>query len=723
MSTNNPKSYMKSSGWGFSGPKGFPGSSKTHRHHHSGRTKNSRNGGEKDARGSTKQIFVGGCHPKIQQADLKGYFSKFGKVTECRLIKDKQTKKFRGFAFVTFKKVESVDKIMSTKQKHAILGKRVEIKRAYTKKETRAKLLEETTRKLYIIGIPKALCKNKMEVYFSKFGRVMDCRVFHNHQKGIEKGYGFILFSEKEALERAIALGKKHVVEGFKLECKQTLLKEDIEDHKKQVDEEPFKGAPNWVSSNKAEKAKQKPEPEKTEKKKKCRFGLRMRGLFRKRNKNKKSNRVIQNHESEENQAQGFKTAEKQKMRAEEVKADTPGFSHQPSIAKAEKHAEMLEGFTKPRPEPEKEQEEPRSRKDKNLEEYERADSGMARSKSSDQSRSQERRRSQRAKFSSKISSKSVSREKATNSHKSFYSCFHSPNKLPEFKHRLLNNIKHKKTGNRQENRFEEVNCSFDAQKQRKNSIKSTSWITSERTTLASSNRFSAENYDLLENERKHHYQKSLQNGNEGFFNGFTIENFHNVGSEIHDSNTGLLSHRQSGRSINLIFGDNSAQGTTKKSSGKESLRTTSCSSHHFVQPSEIFGGEPPHYEKNPAKHHNYGLPQHQAISERQNLDSFKAHNLNFGLDSTFINSCSFGQEQSNSDNRFFKSSLYCLGISQFDDFDRRANYQNAAEGLDCGQHDRMDGISRPCEEPSGTNEDLSDTDYGVLQVQKLIVE
>jgi RNA recognition motif-containing protein len=84
------------------------------------------------------------------------YFSQFGAVSESRLVKDKRTKKFRGFGFVTFEDSSVVDEVMDIKT-HKICNKKVELKRAYTKEQTREKLLDEKMRKLYIIGIPKEL--------------------------------------------------------------------------------------------------------------------------------------------------------------------------------------------------------------------------------------------------------------------------------------------------------------------------------------------------------------------------------------------------------------------------------------------------------------------------------------------------------------------------------------------------------------------------------------
>ena len=72
-------------------------------------------------------------------------------MLESRLVKDKRSKKFRGFAFITFCEYDTVEKIL--KDEHIILGKKVELKKAFSKDETRDKLIDEKLRKVYITGI------------------------------------------------------------------------------------------------------------------------------------------------------------------------------------------------------------------------------------------------------------------------------------------------------------------------------------------------------------------------------------------------------------------------------------------------------------------------------------------------------------------------------------------------------------------------------------------
>ena len=50
----------------------------------------------------TKKIFVGGVSQETSADEVKAYFSQFGRVEEAVMLMDQQTKRHRGFGFVTF---------------------------------------------------------------------------------------------------------------------------------------------------------------------------------------------------------------------------------------------------------------------------------------------------------------------------------------------------------------------------------------------------------------------------------------------------------------------------------------------------------------------------------------------------------------------------------------------------------------------------------------------
>ena len=61
------------------------------------------------------------------------YFSKYGKIVDCIIMRDKEIGKSRGFGFVTFETEEAVESVLAEAQQHVLLDKWVDCKKATAK--------------------------------------------------------------------------------------------------------------------------------------------------------------------------------------------------------------------------------------------------------------------------------------------------------------------------------------------------------------------------------------------------------------------------------------------------------------------------------------------------------------------------------------------------------------------------------------------------------------
>jgi RNA recognition motif-containing protein len=56
------------------------------------------------------KIYVGNLNFRITEEALRNVFSSFGQIQDCRMIRDRETGNFKGFAFLTFDTPESAQK-------------------------------------------------------------------------------------------------------------------------------------------------------------------------------------------------------------------------------------------------------------------------------------------------------------------------------------------------------------------------------------------------------------------------------------------------------------------------------------------------------------------------------------------------------------------------------------------------------------------------------------
>uniref|UniRef100_A0A4X2LCZ7 RRM domain-containing protein n=1 Tax=Vombatus ursinus TaxID=29139 RepID=A0A4X2LCZ7_VOMUR len=76
------------------------------------------------------KLFIGGLNTEINEKVLESVFGKYGGIVEVLLMKDQETNKSRGFAFVIFE--SSADAKDATRDTNGILYIYIPIKQIFT---------------------------------------------------------------------------------------------------------------------------------------------------------------------------------------------------------------------------------------------------------------------------------------------------------------------------------------------------------------------------------------------------------------------------------------------------------------------------------------------------------------------------------------------------------------------------------------------------------------
>ncbi|CAB3371648.1 Hypothetical predicted protein [Cloeon dipterum] len=172
-------------------------------------------------------IFVGDLSPEIETQTLREAFAPFGEISDCRVVRDPQTLKSKGYGFVSFvKKAEAESAI--TAMNGQWLGSR-SIRTNWATRKPPAPKIEANSKPLtfdevynqssptnctvYCGGITNGLSEEIMQKTFSAFGQIQEIRVFK------DKGYAFVRFSTKESATHAIVAVHNTDINGQTVKC------------------------------------------------------------------------------------------------------------------------------------------------------------------------------------------------------------------------------------------------------------------------------------------------------------------------------------------------------------------------------------------------------------------------------------------------------------------------------------------------------------------------
>ncbi|ESO90397.1 hypothetical protein LOTGIDRAFT_92320, partial [Lottia gigantea] len=167
-------------------------------------------------------IFVGDLSPDIETHQLRDAFKIFGEISDCKIIRDPQTLKSKGYGFVSFVNKMDAENAIGNMNGQWIGSRPIRTNWATRKppaptvKESRwppgsegsdVKQLSfdevfnqssATNCTVYCGGVTNGLNEEVMRKTFTSYGNIQEIRVFK------DKGYAFIRFGSKDAATNAI---------------------------------------------------------------------------------------------------------------------------------------------------------------------------------------------------------------------------------------------------------------------------------------------------------------------------------------------------------------------------------------------------------------------------------------------------------------------------------------------------------------------------------------
>lgn len=132
---------------------------------------------------------------------LRDYMSKFGKLEDCIVMKERSSGRSRGFGYVTFASVEDAKNALSSEH---FLGNRIlEVKVATPKEEMRAPSKKVT--RIFVARIAPSVTDADFRSYFEQYGEITDLYMPKDPSTKAHRGIGFITYASAESVDNLMA--------------------------------------------------------------------------------------------------------------------------------------------------------------------------------------------------------------------------------------------------------------------------------------------------------------------------------------------------------------------------------------------------------------------------------------------------------------------------------------------------------------------------------------
>ncbi|SBT32289.1 RNA-binding protein, putative [Plasmodium ovale wallikeri] len=165
------------------------------------------------------KFFIGGIPQHISNRYITEYFEKYGPVDNVVIAQDHETKRNRGFAFVTMSSQINRDRILS--DLHELNGKRVDVREEHntTPSDIQRKIFvgglnyywtKDTLERHNFIKKKKKKKEHANENYFSSFGEIDVVQIVVD-SSGRSRCFGFVVFTHESSVAKVLR-HKRHKI-------------------------------------------------------------------------------------------------------------------------------------------------------------------------------------------------------------------------------------------------------------------------------------------------------------------------------------------------------------------------------------------------------------------------------------------------------------------------------------------------------------------------------
>uniref|UniRef100_A0A6M2DIF3 Putative rna-binding protein musashi/mrna cleavage and polyadenylation factor i complex n=1 Tax=Xenopsylla cheopis TaxID=163159 RepID=A0A6M2DIF3_XENCH len=146
-----------------------------------------------------RKLFIGGLSAETTEQQLRDHFGQYGGIDSVDVKSDPNTGRSKGFAFLVFASVDSIEKALAISE-HVINNKKIDVKKAKAKHG-----------KFFVGGLNTQITDDDIKTHFGQFGNIVEVELPFDKTKNQRKGFCFITFDSIQDVNELLKTPKQTI--------------------------------------------------------------------------------------------------------------------------------------------------------------------------------------------------------------------------------------------------------------------------------------------------------------------------------------------------------------------------------------------------------------------------------------------------------------------------------------------------------------------------------
>jgi len=180
---------------------------------------------------ASNKLFIGGVSWETSDDDFRNYFGEFGEMSDCVLMRDRNTGRSRGFGFVTYVDPNVTERVLA--QDLELSGRKLDAKVAVPKDKSeggdmgRSKGPSRDIKKIFVGALAQGTTQEEFDDYFKQYGEVTDSIIMIDKGTGRSRGFGFVTYADSSSVDRVLQ-HNSHEIHGKRVDCKKATPRDQM---------------------------------------------------------------------------------------------------------------------------------------------------------------------------------------------------------------------------------------------------------------------------------------------------------------------------------------------------------------------------------------------------------------------------------------------------------------------------------------------------------------